>query len=325
MKCAEREGHMNKRIVFMGTASFSKEVLEMLIKENYNIVGVVTQPDRPVGRKKILTPSDVKKVALEHNIPVVQPERIKKDYQGVLDLKPDLIITAAYGQIVPTAVLDAPELGCINVHASLLPRHRGGAPVHRAIIENDEKTGVTIMYMAEKMDAGDIISQSETPISDEDTVGILYDRLAVMGAELLKETLPSILEGTNKRIPQDPELVTISPIISREDERLDWNHSTRDIFNKVRGLNPWPGCFTTYQGTRVKLWSGKIHQCENAMKHHGQEDNGTIVKIFKDAIGVKAEDGIYLITELQVAGKKRMSVQDYLNGKSIFEVGQKFE
>lgn len=316
---------MRERIVFMGTASFSLAVLKMLIEEDYNIVGVVTQPDRYVGRKKVLTMPDVKVEALKYDIPVIQPARIKEDYQTVVDLKPDLIITAAYGQIVPQAVLDIPRLGCINVHASLLPLYRGGAPVHQAIIDGQEKTGVTIMYMVKKMDAGDMIAQKETPILEEDTVGILYDRLSDLGAKLLKETLPDILKGTNQRIPQDENLVTYAPTLSREDERLDWNISARQVYNKVRGTNPWPGSYTTYQGKTVKIWAGQVHQCENAMKHHAHQDNGTIVKIFKDAIGVKVNDGVYLITELQLEGKKRMSVKDYLNGHCIFEVDTKFE
>ena len=316
---------MRERIVFMGTASFSLAVLKMLIEEDYNIVGVVTQPDRYVGRKKVLTMPDVKVEALKYDIPVIQPARIKEDYQEVADLKPDLIITAAYGQIVPQAVLDIPRLGCINVHASLLPLYRGGAPVHQAIIDGQEKTGVTIMYMVKKMDAGDMIAQKETPILEDDTVGILYDRLSDLGAKLLKETLPDILKGTNQRIPQDENLVTYAPTLSREDERLDWNMSARQVYNKVRGTNPWPGSYTTYQGKTVKIWAGQVHQCENAMKHHAHQDNGTIVKIFKDAIGVKVNDGVYLITELQLEGKKRMSVKDYLNGHCIFEVDTKFE
>ena len=316
---------MKERIVFMGTASFSLAVLKMLIEEDYNIVGVVTQPDRYVGRKKVLTMPDVKVEALKYDIPVIQPARIKEDYQAIVDLKPDLIITAAYGQIVPQAVLDIPRLGCINVHASLLPLYRGGAPVHQAIIDGQEKTGVTIMYMVKKMDAGDMIAQKETPILEDDTVGILYDRLSDLGAKLLKETLPDILKGINQRIPQDENLVTYAPTLSREDERLDWNMSARQVYNKVRGTNPWPGSYTTYQGKTVKIWAGQVHQCENAMKHHAHQDNGTIVKIFKDAIGVKVNDGVYLITELQLEGKKRMSVKDYLNGHCIFEVDTKFE
>lgn len=316
---------MSERIVFMGTASFSLAVLKMLIKEEYEVVGVVTQPDRYVGRKKVLTMPDVKVEALKYDIPVIQPQRIRNDYQEILDLKPDLIITAAYGQLIPEAVLNVPRLGCINVHASLLPLYRGGAPVHQAIIDGQDKTGVTIMYMVKKMDAGNIISQKETPIHDDDNLGILYDRLSLIGADLLKETLPSILNGTNASIPQDESLVTYAPTLSREDERINWNLSAKQVFNKVRGTHPWPGCFTTYQGKNIKIWAGKVHQCENAIKHHAHQDNGTIVKIFKDAIGVKVQDGVFLITEIQVEGKKRMLVKDYLNGHCIFGVDTKFE
>ena len=316
---------MSKKIVFMGTASFSLKVLQMLLENKYDVVGVVTQPDRYVGRKKVLTMSDVKQEALKHDIPVLQPERIRNDYQAVLDLKPDLIITAAYVQIVPTAVLEAPRLGCVNVHASLLPLYRGGAPVHRAIIDGRTETGVTIMYMAEKMDAGDIISQRSTPITDDDNLEIVYDRLTDIGAELLKDTLPSIFDETNDRIPQNPDEVVYAPIIKREDERLDWNKTAREIFNHVRGLYPHPGTFTTYNGQIVKIYKGEIHNCPNAKEHHKDEKNGTIVKIFKDAIGVKVEDGVFVITEIQLSGKKRMSVKDYLNGKNIFEVGTQFE
>lgn len=314
-----------KRIVFMGTASFSLAVLKMLLAEKYNVVGVVTQPDRYVGRKKILTMPDVKVEALKFDIPVVQPQKIRMDYQAVLDLQPDLIITAAYGQLIPQVVLDAPALGCVNVHASLLPLYRGGAPVHQCIIDGQDKTGVTIMYMVKKMDAGNIISQKETPILETDTVGILYDRLSEIGAELLKETLPSILAGTNVSLPQDESLVTYAPTLSRDDERIDWNLSAQQIYNKVRGTNPWPGSYTTYLGKTVKIWAGHVHQCENAIKHHAHQDNGTIVKIFKDALGVKVNDGVYLITEFQLEGKKRMSVKDYLNGHNIFVVDTKFE
>lgn len=314
----------DKKIVFMGTASFSKEVLERLLENEYNIIAVVTQPDRYVGRKKVLTMPEVKEVALAHNIPVYQPPRIKVEYQAIVDLEADLIITAAYGQIVPVELLEAPRLGCINVHASLLPKFRGGAPVHYAIIEGEEVTGVTIMYMAKKMDAGNIISQIEVPIGSDETTGELYDRLSVAGANLLLETLPSVLEGTNSSIEQDESLVTYAPTISHEQEKLDFNKSAKQVYNQVRGMNPWPGAYTVYQEKVVKIWAGKIHQCENAKKHHEHQANGTIVKIFKDAIGIKTGDGIYLVTELQIAGKKRMLVKDYLNGNNIFEVDTKF-
>ena len=197
------------------SASFSLKKQLILLENIYDVVGVVTQPVRYVWRMRVLTMSDVKQEALKHDIPVLQPERIRNDYQAVLDLKPDLIITAAYGQIVPTAVLEAPRLGCVNVHASLLPLYHGVAPVLRAIIDGSKETGVTIMYMAEKMDAGDIISQKSTPITDDDNLEIVYDRLTDIGAELLKDTLPSIFDETNDRIPQNPDEVVYAPIIKR--------------------------------------------------------------------------------------------------------------
>lgn len=313
------------KIVFMGTAGFSRHVLEKLLENNFNIIGVVTQPDRYVGRKKILTMPEVKEVAIEHAIPVFQPQRIKQDYQEIIDIQPDLIITAAYGQIIPEALLNAPKLGCINVHASLLPKYRGGAPVHYAIINGEKVTGVTIMYMAKKMDAGNIISQAEVSISAQETTGELYDRLSVVGAELLIETLPSIIEGSNASIKQDEQLVTYAPTIAHEQEKLDFNKSAFQVYNQVRGMNPWPGAYTLYQDKVIKIWAGKIHECENAKKHHSHQENGTIVKIFKDAIGIKTGDGIYLVTELQIAGKKRMLVKDYLNGNNIFEVDTQFK
>ena len=253
------------KIVFMGTATFSEAVLKSLIQHDYNIVQVVSQPDRRVGRKKELKMPEVKVVALEHDIPVFQPQRIKEDYQAIIDMQPDLIITAAYGQMIPQEVLDCPRLGCINVHASLLPKYRGGAPVHYAILNGDEKTGVTIMYMVKKMDAGNIIYQKETPISNDETVGELYDRLSTLGAEAIIEALPSIIDGTNASIPQDETLVTYSPVISREQEKIDFDKPAQEVYNKVRGLNPWPGAYTTYLGKTVKIYQGLVHNCPNAM------------------------------------------------------------
>lgn len=313
------------KIVFMGTATFSQAVLERLIEEGYHIELVVSQPDRMVGRKRQIKRTEVKEVALQHDIPVFQPQKIKDDYQTIIDIQPDLIITAAYGQMIPQAVLDIPRLGCINVHASLLPKYRGGAPVHYAILNGDKKTGVTIMYMVKKMDAGNIIYQKETAIGEDETVGELYDRLSLIGGDALIESLPDIIKGTNDSIVQDESFVTYSPIISREQEKIDFHKSVQDVHNHIRGLNPWPGAYTTYQGKTVKIYRGFIHNCENALKHHAHQQPGTIVKIFKDAIGVKTNDGIYVITEFQLEGKRRMLVKDYLNGHNIFEVDTQFE
>ncbi len=310
---------MNTKILFMGTASFSKAVLLKLIENKYDVIGVVTQPDRYVGRKKVLTFPEVKTVALEHDIPVYQPENIKKDYQELLDLNPDIVITAAYGQIIPEVILEMAPLKAINVHASLLPQYRGGAPVHQAIIDGNEKTGVTIMYMVKKMDAGNIISQAEVVIGENETTGELYDRLSDVGAELLIETLPSIIAGTNQSIPQDESLVTYAPVINRDKEFISFNKDSKAVFNQVRGLNPWPGGYAKFDEKNIKIWLGRYDDNDTGKKP------GEIVAITKDAIAVACASGIFYITDFQIPGKKRMAVKDYLNGKSIFEVGDSFE
>ena len=225
------------KIVFMGTPDFSVPVLTMLQEEGYEIIAVVTQPDRPVGRKRVLTAPPVKEEALRLGLPVLQPEKLRASEELVelIEMKPDLIVTAAYGQILPKDLLDVPRLGCINVHASLLPKYRGGAPIHQAVIDGEAETGVTIMYMVEKLDAGDIISQTSIPITDSDNTGILFEKLSVVGTELLKETLPSILDGTNERIPQDERYVTFAGNITREQEKIDWSRGGKDTFNQIRG------------------------------------------------------------------------------------------
>ncbi|HEX5564258.1 MAG TPA: methionyl-tRNA formyltransferase, partial [Sporosarcina sp.] len=211
-------------IVCMGTPSFSVPILTMLHEEGYDIKAVVTQPDRPVGRKRILTPPPVKEEAVRLGIPVLQPEKLKgsPELEKILSLSPDLVVTAAFGQLLPKELLDAPPLGCINVHASLLPKYRGGAPIHKAIIDGETETGVTIMYMVEKLDAGNIISQVTVPIEETDHTGILFDKLSAAGTELLKKTLPSIVDRKNYSIPQDESLVSFARNISREQERIDW-------------------------------------------------------------------------------------------------------
>ena len=227
------------KVIFMGTPDFAVPVLQKLI-ENTQVVLVVTQPDKLVGRKQILTPTPIKKVALEYNIPVFQPQKIRSDYDTIVNSNADIVITCAYGQIIPKAILDYPRLGCINVHASLLPKYRGGAPIHWCLINGEEKTGITIMYMAEKMDNGDIISQEEYTISATDNVGTLHEKLSKIGANLLISTLPSIIEGTNKRIKQVESEVTFAYNIKREEEKLDFKKTGKELVNQIRGLNPWP-------------------------------------------------------------------------------------
>ena len=308
------------KIVFMGTPAFSAPILKMLVEEGHTILSVVTQPDRPVGRKKILTPTPVKEQALELGLPVYQPEKLKdpEQAQKILDLKPDLIVTAAFGQILPTAILEAPTLGAINVHASLLPEYRGGAPIHQAIIDGKKETGVTIMYMVDRLDAGDIISQTTVPIEEADHTGSMFEKLSTAGMGLLKETLPSIIDGSNPRIPQDEERVTFARNISRDQERIDWSKSAREIYNQVRGLHPWPVAFTTYDGANVKLWWTEIADSQK----NGAP--GEILELAKDAIIIQTGDGALAIKELQPAGKKRMTAEDYLRGPKL-QAGDRFE
>lgn len=311
------------KIVFMGTPDFSVPVLTMLHNEGFNIIAVVTQPDRPVGRKRVLTHPPVKEEALRLGLPILQPEKLRasEELSEIIQMKPDLIVTAAYGQILPKELLESPRLGCINVHASLLPKYRGGAPIHQAVIDGESETGVTIMYMVEKLDAGDIISQTTVPITDEDNTGILFEKLSSAGTELLKATLPSIIDGTNERIPQDERFVSFASNISREQEKIDWTKSGTDIFNQIRGLYPWPGAYSVFQEENVKIWTAdKSDITTDAIP-------GTIIKIMKDRLIIKTGDEISIaVTELQPAGKKRLSTEEFLNGIGAKWIeGDKFE
>lgn len=307
----------NLKVVFMGTPDFSVPVLEKLI-ENCLVLLVVTQPDKEVGRKKELKFSPIKEVAIRNNIEVFQPENIKKDYQKILDLNPDIIITCAYGQFIPKEILDYPKFGCINVHASLLPSLRGGAPIHHAIIDGYKETGVTIMYMDIGMDSGDIISWEKTEITDSDTLESLHDRLSLLGSELLIKTLPSIIDGTCKRIKQDDTLVTFGMNIKREEELINFNKKKRDIYNQVRGLNPYPGSYFILDGKTIKVY--KIETIES--NKYLNRENGEIVELSKDGIYLKVKDGLIKLLEIQFEGKKRMMVRDFLNGNKEELIGK---
>lgn len=293
------------RVVFMGTPDFAVPVLEKLIL-NTKVVLVVSQPDKCVGRKRELVPTPIKKKALEYNIPVFQPEKVKLDYEEIVLARPDIIITCAYGQIIPKVLLDLPRLGCINVHASLLPYLRGGAPLHHAIIDGYKETGVTIMYMDEAMDTGDIISTVTYPLKDTDTVGTVHDNLMEMGANLLMETLPSIIKGTNKRIKQDNSKATYAYNISRSDEHLDFSGSGVLVERKVRGLNPWPLANTLFDDEEIKIISGYFVLGKSIPKK--------INVVTKDSLGIGCSDGIYYVTALKPSGKKVMDIKSYLNG-----------
>ncbi|MFC4404628.1 methionyl-tRNA formyltransferase [Gracilibacillus xinjiangensis] len=298
-----------KNIIFMGTPDFAVPVLERLIEDGYTIQLVVTQPDRPKGRKKVLTPPPVKVAAEKHGLPIFQPEKIKDNYEQIEQLQPDLIVTAAFGQILPKGILEIPKFGCVNVHASLLPLLRGGAPIHYSILQGHDKTGVTIMYMAEKLDAGDIISQAEIDILDDDDVASLHDKLSVIGADLLSDTLPALFANEITPIKQDDELATYAPNIKREEEEIDWKRSRQEVYNHIRGLHPWPVAYTKWQGKNVKVW--------RAEKSNQTTDNlpGEIVSVSEDGLIVATGDNLTLkITELQPAGKKKMLVSDFIRG-----------
>ena len=296
----------NIRVVFMGTPDFAVPVLEKLI-EHTNVVLVVSQPDRMVGRKHEIKPTPIKEMAIKHNIPVFQPEKIKENYEQVRSAKPDLLITCAYGQIIPEEVLQLPRIGAFNVHASLLPKYRGGAPIHHCLINGDEKTGVTIMYMEKKMDAGDIVSQVEYQITKEDNVGTLHEILSQMGAKLLIETLPSIIEGTNPRTKQDESKVTFAYNIKREEEHLDLKDTGKNIINKIRGLNPWPMANILVNAEEYKILEAYFEEKNNVMP-------STVRELRKDAIGIDVLDGTIYLTKIKPFGKRIMSVKDYLNG-----------
>lgn len=295
-------------IVFMGTPEFSKCVLEGLIK-NYEVKAIVTQPDKPVGRGGKIKYSPVKEVALENNILCLQPTNINDALQEINQLDPDIIITCAYGKILPVELLFIPRLGCINVHASLLPKLRGGAPIHRAIIEGHSKTGITIMYMAEGMDSGDIISQKEVEITDDDTAETLHDKLMVVGRDLLLETLPSIFDETNSRVKQNEDEATYGFIIKREDEKIDFSKTKRDIVNLVRGLNSWPGAYCLYDDKIMKVWS--CYRTDNLFEN---KKLGEITAIYDDGFGVKVANGEIVFTLIQLEGKGKMKAIDFIHG-----------
>lgn len=302
------------KVIFMGTPEFSLDVLEGLIN-NTNVIGVVTQPDRVVGRDKEVSFSPVKKMAMEHNIEVFQPEKIRKDYDWVINKNPDMIVTCAFGQIIPEVILNCPKYGCINVHASLLPKLRGGSPLHHAIIDGYDKTGVTIMFMDKGMDTGDIILQKEIDILDTDTVGTIHDKLKIIGRDLLLEAIPMIISGTNPRIKQNEEEVTICKNISHEEEIIDFNDTCRNIFNKVRGMNPFPVTSFVLNDKVYKIYM--VHY--EVTDHYKNKTNGEVVIVNKNELGIKCSDGIIYLDELKKEGKKKMNIKDFLNGSDIRE------
>lgn len=296
------------RILYMGTPEFSATVLKGLVS-NYKIRAIVTQSDKKVGREGKITFSPVKQVGIDNTILVLQPNRLMDIYDDLKNMELDLIITCAYGKILPKEILDLPKLGCINVHASLLPKLRGGAPIHRAIINGYNKTGITIMYMDEAMDEGDIISQREIDITDVETAESLHDKLSILGRDLLLETLPSIINGTNNRIRQNGSESTYGFIIKRDDEKIDFSKSKKQVYNQIRGLNSWPGAYTMIDGKILKVWESEMsdRQFVNRL-------NGEITGVYDNGFGVKVSDGEIIIKVVQPEGKTRMDASDYARG-----------
>ena len=302
----------NLKVVFMGTPTFSVPVLEELIKKT-NVILVVSQPDREKDRKGNILPTPTKKLALENNIEVYQPTKIKEEYDKIISLNPDIIITCAYGQIIPEAILDFPKYGCINVHGSLLPKLRGGAPIHHAIINGDKKTGITIMYMDKLMDSGDIISQEELEISENDVLDEVYEKMSYLGANLLIKTLPDIIEGKNQRIKQDEKEVTFGYNITKEEEKIDFSKSSKDIHNRIRGLSSFPGAYCYIDEKRLKVYRSEITNIKS------KQIPGTIANIDKTGIYVSTNDFMVKLTDIKLEGKKRCLVKDFINGIKIEE------
>lgn len=305
------------RVVFMGTPQFAVPILEAVVDAGYKVVGVVTQPDRPRGRGRKVAPSPVKEAAINRGLALFQPPRVSApEFLAALeDLLPDVIAVAAFGQILPPAVLKAPKYGCINVHASLLPRYRGAAPIHRAIINGEKETGITTVFMDEGLDTGDILLQEALPITDEDTAGTLHDRLAQLGARTLVKTLDMLAAGRLKPRPQDHARATYAPALTREDELINWEAGARDVFNQVRGLNPWPGAATIFEGHVLKIWRVEVAAGESLAA--GVLPGQVRLADPEDGLIVQAGSGLVLVKELQLQGGRRMSAQDFLRGHPI--------
>lgn len=302
------------KILFMGTPDFAVPSLKALMEAGHTLVGVFTQPDRPKNRGMKLQAPPVKELAIQHNIPVYQPEKLKDGsaLEIIRGLEPELIVVAAYGRILPKEILDYPQLGCINVHSSLLPKYRGAAPIHWAILNGETESGVTIMHMAEELDAGDIISQTKTPIDPEETVEALHDRLALLGAALLVQTIEEIGKGAATRTPQDAAQVSFAPMLSRALSPMDWTRSALELHNQVRGLVPWPAAVAEFSGARCKIWKTKV------LDESSQQPCGTILSASNAGIKMACGGGsVLLIEELQTEGKRRMSAADYLRGNPL--------
>ncbi len=312
---------MSTSVVFMGTPEFAVPILQSLIDNpEYDVQAVLTQPDHHIGRKRTLHQSPVKELAEQYNIEVLQPAKLSKspEMEKIISLQPDLMITAAYGQFLPTKLLAAAKIVAINVHGSLLPKYRGGAPIQYSIINGDKETGVSIMYMVKKMDAGDIISQRSIPIEDTDDSGTMFKKLSLLGRDLLLETLPKLISGDVNPVAQDPDKVVFSPNITSEQEQIDFRLPARLIDAKVRGLRPAPLGNMVIDGLRTKIYD------VTPLEEKTDLEPGKVVRVTKHQLVIAAGDGTtYQINKLKPAGKKAMDITSYLNGhKDITEGGQ---
>ena len=309
------------KIVFMGTPDFARDSLKAIVDAGHEIALVVTSPDKPKGRGMKMIPSDVKKYALEKGFEVVQPLKIKKNndfIEKIKNIKPDVICVVAYGKIIPKEILEIPRLGCINVHGSLLPKYRGAAPIQWAVLNGDKKTGITTMFMDEGMDTGDIILTEETIIGDDETTGELWDRLSIIGANLLVETLEKLESGDYQRIKQSEEY-TIAPMIDKKMAKIDWNNqNSLEIKNLVRGLNPFMGAYALLNNKKIKLWKIEV------INETTNNEPGEVIKADeKEGLIIATVDGTISVIEIQGENSRRMYIKDYLRGNHI-NIGEKF-
>ena len=303
------------KTVFMGTPDFAVPPLHALIEAGYEVAAVVTQPDKPKGRGKTLLPTPVKEEALMHEIPVYQPQRVRKNPEFLETLKeidPDIIIVAAFGQIIPKEILELPKFGCINIHASLLPKYRGAAPIQQAVIDGEKESGVTIMQMGEGLDTGDMISKIIIPLAQDETGGSLFGKLAQAGAELLIKTLPSIEQGTAEREKQPEESPTpYAAMITKQMGLMNFSKPAEELERLVRGMNPWPSAYTFINGKTLKVWKCKVSGEQT------DANPGTVFLTDKEGIHVACEKGTLILTEVQLEGKKRMDTEAFLRGYHI--------
>ncbi len=318
---------MSMKVLFMGTPDFAASTLEKLVQSGHEVIGVVTQPDKQKGRGQSMSFSPVKELALKYGLTVYQPIKVREAefLQTVTELKPEAIVVAAFGQLLPKALLDIPPFGCINVHASLLPKYRGAAPIQYSIIDGEKETGITIMYMDVGLDTGDIIMQASTPITMEETGGSLHDKLGEIGADLLIEALKQIENNTAARIPQDNEKATFVKMLDKDMGKIDFTQPAVKLERLIRGLNPWPSAYTSLDGKTLKLWQAAVEEMtdtvedgiSNAFSDKTKAMPGEVIEIRKDSLVVMTGEGALAIKELQLEGKKRMMADAFLRGYSV--------